>query len=56
MEDRITIDDPKTYTRAWTWLITLKHVPGMRIREHVCEPASKGVDTDADGGVRGPSQ
>jgi len=56
MEDRITIDDPKTYTRAWTWLITLKQVSGISITEHVCEPGSNGVDTGADGSVRGPSQ
>ena len=49
MEDRILVEDPKTYTRPWTWLIKLKHIPGMRIREYVCENQRNGVD--ASGGT-----
>lgn len=37
MENRITITDPETFTRPWTWVIKLKQVPGVRIMEYVCE-------------------
>jgi len=38
LEDRITISDPKTYSRPWTWVITLKHVSGSKVREFERRP------------------
>jgi hypothetical protein len=38
LEDRISITDPKTYTRPWTWIITLKRVPGTRLKEYERRP------------------
>ena len=36
LEDRITIDDPKTYTRPWTTRVTYRRQPGLRLKEYVC--------------------
>jgi hypothetical protein len=52
MEDRMTIDDPKTFTKPWTWVITLKHLPGMKIAEYVCENQRNGVDASGNTGVQ----
>jgi hypothetical protein len=38
LENRITIEDPTTYTRPWTWVITLKRVAGSRITEYQRKP------------------
>lgn len=38
LENRITVTDPATYTRPWTWVITLKRVPGARVREYERRP------------------
>jgi hypothetical protein len=38
VEERITITDPKTYTRPWTWVINLKRVPGVRLKEYERRP------------------
>jgi hypothetical protein len=43
LEDRMTIDDPKTFTKPWTWVVDLKRVPGMRIGEYVCDNQRNGV-------------
>ncbi|MBV8842749.1 MAG: hypothetical protein JO307_08060 [Bryobacterales bacterium] len=37
LEARITIDDPKTYTRPWTVTENFDFVPDTDIIEHVCE-------------------
>ena len=52
LEDRITITDPKTFTRPWTMVVTLKRVPGMRIQEYVCENQRNGVDEHGNTGVQ----
>ena len=36
LEDLITINDPKTYTRAWSTRVTYKRQPGRRLKEYVC--------------------
>jgi hypothetical protein len=38
LEDRITIDDPMTYTRPWTWVITLKRASATRLIEQERRP------------------
>jgi hypothetical protein len=52
LQDRITIIDPKTFTRPWDWVINLKRVPGMRIREYVCENQRNGVDANGNTSVQ----
>ena len=46
LEDLVTIDDPKTYTKAWTRRINLKYFPGSTIGEFVCDNQRNGVDAD----------
>ena len=36
LEDVLTIDDPKTYTRSWSTRVTYKRQPGLRLKEYVC--------------------
>jgi len=36
LEDLITIDDPKTYTKPWSTRVTYKRQPGARLKEYVC--------------------
>jgi hypothetical protein len=36
LEDVITIDDPKDYTKPWSTRATFKRQPGRRIQEYVC--------------------
>lgn len=37
LEDRVTIDDPKAYTRPWEILTVFeRHPPEFRLREYVC--------------------
>jgi hypothetical protein len=36
LEDLITIEDSKTYTRPWSTRVTYKRQPGRRLREYVC--------------------
>jgi hypothetical protein len=36
MVDRMTIEDPKTFTRPWTLTSRLKRVPGMKVEEFLC--------------------
>ena len=36
LEDLITINDPKTYTKAWSTRVTYKRQPGRRLKEYVC--------------------
>jgi hypothetical protein len=38
LEDRVTITDPATYTRPWTWTITLRSVAGSRVVEFERRP------------------
>jgi hypothetical protein len=51
LEDRVTIEDPKTFTRPWTMVYELKRVPGMRINEYVCENQRNGVLPDGSTAV-----
>jgi hypothetical protein len=48
LEDRVSIEDPKTFTKPWTWLIDLKRVPGIRIGEYVCENQRNGVGVNGE--------
>jgi hypothetical protein len=36
LTDKITIDDPKTYTAPWTTTVHYKRLPGMELAENVC--------------------
>jgi hypothetical protein len=36
LEDVITIDDPKTYTKPWSTRVTYRRQPGLRLKEYVC--------------------
>ena len=36
LEDRILIDDPKTFTRPWTAVLTFRRLPAQRIAEDYC--------------------
>lgn len=36
LENRIRVDDPATYSRAWETTVRYRREPGARIREHVC--------------------
>ncbi len=37
LEDRVTIDDPKTYATPWTARLLFKHAaPGVELKEQVC--------------------
>ena len=36
LEDLITVDDPKTYTKAWSTRVTFKRQLGLRLKEYVC--------------------
>jgi hypothetical protein len=51
LEDRMTIEDSKAFTKPWTWVITLKKVPGMRITEYVCDNQRNGVGASGETGV-----
>ncbi|HUO21817.1 MAG TPA: hypothetical protein VMU59_04810 [Caulobacteraceae bacterium] len=37
MEDRMTIDDPATFSKPWSVTERFKKVPGMRMAEFICE-------------------
>ena len=37
LQDSLTIDDPKTYTKPWTGQQTFTLRPGWKIKEYVCE-------------------
>lgn len=52
LEDRVTITDPKTFTRPWTWVIRLKRVKGMRIQEFVCDNERNLPDANGVTGVQ----
>ena len=36
LEDEVTIDDPKTYTKPWTAKKVFERKPGWDIQEYVC--------------------
>jgi hypothetical protein len=36
LQDRITIDDPKTYTAPWSTVVSYNKEPGMTLAEQVC--------------------
>lgn len=44
LRDDITIDDPKTYTRAWTGQRTFKLRPSWHLMEYICEDNMAGYD------------
>ena len=51
LEDRMTIEDPKTFTRPWTLTSFLKRVPGTKVEEYLClndrNPPDKNGQTSA---------
>ncbi len=50
LEDVITINDPKTYTRPWSTRVTYQRQPGRRLREYVCtdsNPEAAGAGGDS---------
>jgi hypothetical protein len=52
LEDRITIDDPKTFTKPFTWVVDMKRFPGMRIGEYVCDNQRNGVGVNGETDVQ----
>jgi hypothetical protein len=36
LEDRVTIEDPKIYTKAWTTRVTFKRQGDIRLKEDIC--------------------
>ena len=52
LEDSMTIEDPKTFTKPFNWLVTLKQFPGMRIGEFVCDNQRNGVGVNGETGVQ----
>jgi hypothetical protein len=49
LEDLITINDPKTYTKPWSTRATYKRQPGLRLKEYVC------TDSNPEARVSGPA-
>lgn len=49
LEDLITINDPKTYTKPWSTRVTYKRQPGLRLKEYVC------TDSNPEARVSGPA-
>jgi hypothetical protein len=49
LEDLITINDPKTYTKPWSTRVTYKRQPGARLKEYVC------TDSNPEAQVGGPA-
>ena len=37
MDIDVTIEDPKTYTRAWTVKLPFELIPDTELMEYVCE-------------------
>jgi hypothetical protein len=37
MEDRVTLEDPKTFTKPWTLVYQFKRVPGAQLGEFICD-------------------
>jgi hypothetical protein len=37
LENRVTIEDPKTFTKPWTIVNHFKRVPGAEVKEFVCD-------------------
>ena len=52
MEDRLTIEDPKTFSKPWTEISLLRRIPGMRIGEFVCDNNRNGADENGETSVK----
>ncbi len=39
LEDKVTIDDPKTYARPWSFRLQFRPAPGVDLKEHNCVAA-----------------
>ena len=52
MEDKITIDDPKTFTKPWNMQTRFKRVPGMQLAEFVCENNRNGADQNGQTSIQ----
>ena len=52
LEDRITIEDPRTFTKPYTYVSALKHVPGEKIVEFLCEENRNPPDASGNTGVQ----
>jgi hypothetical protein len=55
LEDRVTVEDPKTFTRPYTYVSALKQVPGGRMDEYICEDNRNAPDASGATGVQMPS-
>ena len=44
MEMRVTIDDPKAYTRPWTVVESARFVPDTEILEYICSENNKALE------------
>jgi hypothetical protein len=57
LENRVTIEDPKTFTKPWTQVHHFKRVPGAEVKEFVCDNETNrnfpGANGDAGVQLRG---
>jgi hypothetical protein len=47
LEDRITIDDPDTFTRPWTTMRVYQSRPDLRLLEYICEENDRDIEREA---------
>ena len=50
LEDVLTIDDPKTYTAAWSTRVTYRRQPGLRLKEYVCTDSNPEAQAEFNSG------
>jgi len=43
LDYQVTIDDPNTYTRPWTMVLTLTSPPGFRVLPYECHEGNRGL-------------
>jgi hypothetical protein len=55
LEILITVEDPKTFTKPYTYISPLKRVPGMKIQEYVCENNRNIPDASGRTGIQMPT-
>ena len=55
MEILVTLDDPKAFNRPWSRTLSFKSVPGVRLKEYVCENDRNTPDASGNTGVQLPS-
>ena len=52
LENDVTIDDPKTFTRPYTMVSTYKFIPGEKLNEFYCESNRNPADATGHAGVK----